>query len=136
MAGAVRIAEMLGEIRQHRLENARVDPGRRLVVEIDRRRIDGGIGRQPPERIGKDRRHAARAGSARPRRRRQRAVHARRKWAISASSEFQPRLTRIAEEAISGSTRIAASTWLGPTLPEEQAAPVLTMTPSRSSATT
>ena len=33
-------------------------------------------------------------------------------------------------------TPIAASTWLGPTLPEEQAAPALTMTPSRSSAMT
>ena len=33
-----------------------------------------------------------------------------------------------------GRDPIAASTWLGPTLPDEQAAPALTMTPSRSSA--
>ena len=38
--------------------------------------------------------------------------------------------------AISGGSPIAASTWLGPTLPDEQAAPALTMTPSRSSAMT
>ncbi len=37
---------------------------------------------------------------------------------------------------MSGGDPIAASTWLGPTLPDEQAAPALTMTPSRSSAMT
>src|SRR5258708_35981066 len=55
---------------------------------------------------------------------------------MSASDELQPRLTRIVDPARSAPTPIAASTWLGPTLPEEQAAPALTMTPSRSSAMT
>src|ERR1700724_492512 len=52
---------------------------------------------------------------------------------MSASDELQPRLTRIVDPARSEPTPIAASTWLGPTLLEEQAAPALTMTPSRSS---
>ena len=55
---------------------------------------------------------------------------------MSASVVDQPRLIRIVPAAISGGTPIAASTWLGPTLPEEQAAPALIMTPSRSSAIT
>src|SRR6516165_4071800 len=136
VAGAVRVAVMLGEIRQYRLENTRVDPGRRLVVEINRRRIDHRIRGQPRARFDNNRRHAARARSATPRRCRYRKLQARRKCAISASLELQPRLTRIVEAAISGSTCIAARTWLGPTLPDEQAAPALTITPSRSSATT
>ena len=70
VAGAVRVAEMLGEVRQHRLEDARVYRRRRLVVEIDRRRVDRRLGGKPRARIGKKRRHAARAPSARPRQRR------------------------------------------------------------------
>ena len=58
------------------------------------------------------------------------------KWSISAVVVDQPRLTRIVDCANSGPSPIAASTWLGPTLPDEQAAPALTITPSRSSAMT
>ena len=49
------------------------------------------------------------------------------------SLDAQPRLTRIAPAASAGATPIAASTWLGPTLPDEQAEPDDTATPSRSS---
>ena len=55
---------------------------------------------------------------------------------MSSSVVLQPRLTRIVDDAISTGTPIAAKTWLGPTLPDEQAAPALTITPSRSSAMT
>ena len=44
MAHAVRIAELLGEIGQHRVEHAGVDPGRGLIVEIDRQ----GVGSSRP----------------------------------------------------------------------------------------
>src|SRR6185312_1880412 len=64
---------------------------------------------------------------------------ARRAIAASAASasacvEFHPKLTRKAQRASSSGTPIAASTCDGFTLPEEQAAPELTITPSRSSA--
>ena len=61
----------------------------------------------------------------------------RRRWSISASVVLQPRLTRIVDGGELGLRPPSpSSTWLGPTLPEEQAAPALTMTPSRSSAMT
>src|SRR5690606_8161024 len=53
-----------------------------------------------------------------------------------ASSVCHPKLMRIAVFAVSGGTPIAASTWLGATLPDEQADPEDTETPSRSSAIT
>src|SRR5439155_10562905 len=118
VALAVRVAEMLGEIGQHRLEDARVERRRGLVVEIDR---------QPVRAVG----HAALRD-----RRRDSAVQASRKCAISASVVDQPRVTRIVAAAISRAMPIAARTWLGPTLPEEHAAPALTITPARSSAMT
>src|SRR5215813_6640637 len=131
----MRIAELLGEKGQHRFEHARIERGRRLIVEINRHRITQM--RFGPAAHGSDTRaHAARTLTSERRQRRYRAVHARRKWATSASVEFQPRLTRIVEQTRSGRTSIALSTWLGPTFPEEQAAPALTMTPSRSSAMT
>ena len=43
-----------------------------------------------------------------------------------------PRLTRTAPRASSGGTPMAASTWEGWTLPDEQAAPEDTAMPSRS----
>ena len=42
----------------------------------------------------------------------------------------------MAARASSGSSPIASSTWLAPTLPDEQAAPALTAMPARSSAMT
>ncbi len=60
----------------------------------------------------------------------------RRPPAPSPSCEFHPKLTRSAQRANASSTPIAASTWERATLPEEQAAPELTMMPSRSSAIT
>src|SRR5581483_10793749 len=126
VALAVRVAEMLGEIGQHRLEHARVERGRGLVVEIDRQGV--GALRRRGDRYST---HAARAST-----RLRNAVQASRKRAMSASLVLQPRLTRIVQPAISGGSPIACSTWLGPTLPEEQAAPALTITPARSSAIT
>src|SRR6185437_16113200 len=58
------------------------------------------------------------------------------KCSISAAVVVQPKLTRIVASAIAGSRPIAARTWLGPTLPDEQAAPALTITPARSNAIT
>src|SRR5918992_1604924 len=55
------------------------------------------------------------------------------RWSTSSGVLAQPRLTRIALAASSGSTPIAARTWDGPTLPDEQAEPVLTAMPARSS---
>src|SRR6185437_5581315 len=54
----------------------------------------------------------------------------------SACVEFQPKLTRRAQRAMSSLTPMAASTCEGFTLPDEQAAPELIITPSRSSAMT
>src|SRR5260370_26988971 len=54
----------------------------------------------------------------------------------SSSVESQPKLTRRAHRAKSSDTPIAASTCDGRTLPDEQAAPELTITPSRSRAIT
>ncbi len=53
---------------------------------------------------------------------------------MSAGVVVQPRLMRKAERASRGEMPIAASTWLGATLPEEQAEPVDTAMPARSSA--
>src|SRR5208282_4300990 len=58
------------------------------------------------------------------------------KRSTSASSDAQPKLSRIAPRARSGFTPIAASTCDGATLPDEQAEPELTATPARSSAIT
>ena len=52
----------------------------------------------------------------------------------SDSAEFQPKLARKAQRDNSSPTPMAASTCEGFTLPEEQAAPELSITPSRSSA--
>ena len=54
----------------------------------------------------------------------------------SFSADSHPRLSRIAHLARSAGTPIAASTWLGATLPDEQADPEDTATPARSSAIT
>src|SRR5271165_2492074 len=51
---------------------------------------------------------------------------------MSFASDAHPRLTRTAPCARLGSTPIAARTWDGVTLPEEQADPELTATPARS----
>src|SRR5947209_16331428 len=51
---------------------------------------------------------------------------------ISSGSVDQPRLRRTAPWATAGSNPIAESTWDGWTLPEEQAEPDDTATPSRS----
>src|SRR3954451_382393 len=137
VALAVRIAELFGEVRQHCVEHARVERRRRLVVEIDRPAVcapgcgsgqGGGV-----DHVVHAATHAA-ARSARPVARRASAIQASRKWSISESVVVQPRLIRIVEPAMRGGRPIALSTWLGPTLPDEQAAPALTITPSRSSA--
>src|SRR6201993_1724167 len=63
-------------------------------------------------------------------------LQAARNFSTSASVEFQPRLTRTAPRRIGPDTPIAASTCEGCTLPEEQADPDETATPSRSKAIT
>src|SRR5262249_42912550 len=130
MTLAVRVTELLREVREHGFEDARIERGRGLVVEVNGRRV------RPLRKGCGGRTHAALTELPRVFIRRYIAVHACRKWSISLSAVLQPRLTRIVEPAISGGAPIACSTWLGPTLPEEQAAPALTMTPSRSSAMT
>ena len=55
---------------------------------------------------------------------------------MSDSEVVGPRLTRTAPRASDAETPIAASTWEGVTLPEEQAAPEETAIPSRSKAMT
>src|SRR5688500_14950230 len=59
-----------------------------------------------------------------------------RNVSISASVVECPRLSRIAPRVSSASIPMAASTWEGVTLPDEQAAPEETATPSRSRAIT
>ena len=59
-----------------------------------------------------------------------------RKQSTSDSVVVGPRLTRIAPRASAGATPMAASTCEGATLPDEQAAPEDTATPSRSKAIT
>ncbi len=61
---------------------------------------------------------------------------AARATATSASLESQPKLTRSAQAASASLTPIARRTCDGFTLPDEQAEPELTITPSRSSAIT
>src|SRR5438874_5823434 len=63
-------------------------------------------------------------------------VQALRNFSTSASVVVQPRLTRTAPRRCVGETPIAARTCDGCTLPEEQAAPEDTATPSRSKAIT
>src|SRR6266702_1038487 len=63
-------------------------------------------------------------------------VQALRNFSTSASVVLQPRLTRTAPRSSGAETPIAARTWDGCTLPEEQAAPEDTATPSRSKAIT
>src|SRR3569623_2850796 len=58
------------------------------------------------------------------------------KASISDSVLVSPRLTRKAVPACAGSKPIAVTTWLGRTLPEEQADPALTAMPARSNAIT
>src|SRR5262249_49932597 len=114
MARAMRIAELLGEIGQHRFEHARIERCRRLIVEINRHRMTEM--RLSPAVRGRDTRaHAARTLTSEPRQRRYSAVHAPGKWLTSASVEFQPRLTRIVEPTSPELTPMALSTWLGPT---------------------
>lgn len=55
---------------------------------------------------------------------------------MSRSVVAQPRLTRTAAWVSAGETPMAASTWEGWTLPDEQAAPDETAIPSRSKAIT
>src|SRR5689334_3911107 len=54
------------------------------------------------------------------------------KASISALVVLQPTLTRMAHSLSSAGTPIALSTWLGPTLPDEQADPDDTETPFKS----
>jgi hypothetical protein len=61
--------------------------------------------------------------------------HSERKRSISASLVAGPKLTRMAEAAMSGATTIAVSTRLGFMLPDEQALPAETEMPARSSCT-
>src|SRR5262245_6058422 len=63
-------------------------------------------------------------------------IQAWTKRSTSGSVVVGPRLTRTAARASCGGAPIAASTWDGWTLPEEQAAPEDTATPSRSKAMT
>src|SRR5206468_3494094 len=128
MLRRMRVAEALGEIGQHRIDDPPVGRGRRLVVEIDR------LGRRvaPLQLHG----HAAGWRRASGRARSAMASQAARKRSMSAAAVAQPRLTRIAEPATSGVAPIARSTCEGLSLPEEQAAPALTATPARSSAIT
>src|SRR5262249_60254888 len=63
-------------------------------------------------------------------------IQASMKRSISDSVVLGPRLTRTAARASCGGTPMAESTWEGCTLPEEQAAPEETATPSRSNAMT
>src|SRR3984893_1503641 len=90
MARAVRIAELLGEIGQHRVEYAGVEPVGGLMVEIDRQAVGRSRFPDREQRCG-GRGHAARALGARPRQRRKSAGQASRKWAISASDAGPPR---------------------------------------------
>ena len=104
MALAVRVAELLCEIGQHRLEHARIQRRGGLIVEIDRRRV------WPLRQRGARKAHAALAAAACGFTRRYIAVHASRKCSISASVVLQPKLTRIVEPAISGAAPIACKT--------------------------
>ena len=135
----MRVAELLGEVRQHRVEHARVERRRRLVVEIDRpavrcrapmvrgaRLVDVTAFMLMPRSCRRATRPARRASRATAR-------SMRRNCSILVVVP-SPRLTRIALPAMPAGTPIAASTWDGPTLPDEQAAPALTATPARSSA--
>jgi DDE family transposase len=63
-------------------------------------------------------------------------LQALRNISTSTSVVAQPRLTRTAPRRREGETLIAARTWEGCTLPDEQAAPEETATPSRSKAIT
>src|SRR5262247_2450493 len=63
-------------------------------------------------------------------------IQAARNLSTSDSVVLRPRLTRTAPRANSGATPMAASTCDGATLPDEQAAPDDTATPSRSKAIT
>ena len=58
--------------------------------------------------------------------------HAERKRSASSFVEFQPKLTRMAPSASAGGTPMASRTCERRTLPEEQAEPDETATPSRS----
>jgi hypothetical protein len=42
VAAAGRVPELLGEVRQHRLDHPRVGPGGRVVVQVDRQ-LDGHV---------------------------------------------------------------------------------------------
>src|ERR1700683_1164284 len=61
-------------------------------------------------------------------------LQAPRKRSTSAFVVIQPRLTRTAPRSSVGETPMAARTWEGWTLPDEQAAPDDTAIPSRSKA--
>src|SRR3546814_88428 len=97
MVAGVRIAEPFGEPGQHGVEYARIDGGRRLVIEIDRRWPIAGS-RSASTHAASCSRYAARV-LARPYRSRQ----AARKCPISASLLSGPRLTRMALPATASS---------------------------------
>src|ERR1700728_893790 len=63
-------------------------------------------------------------------------LQAFRNLSMSVSVVLQPRLTRTAPRSSAGETPMAARTWEGWTLPDEQAAPEDTAIPSRSKAIT
>src|SRR6185369_11720949 len=124
--GRMRIAELLGEVGQHRCNDAWIGRRRRLVVEIDRPVIGAAIAGGGAH-AALARRRSVRATSA---------PQASMSCAMSPSFVSRPRLMRMAVPARAGGAPIAARTWLSRTLPDEQAAPALTMTPARSSAIT
>src|SRR5690606_587195 len=108
---AVWIAELFGEERQHELEDPGVGRRRCLVVEVDR-----------PIRPVVERAHAGTASilaawTA------SRAASAARQRSRSARRLDQPKDRRSAQRASLSGTPMAASTWDGATLPDEQAAP-------------
>src|ERR1700723_3536510 len=59
-------------------------------------------------------------------------LQALRNLSMSVSVVLQPKLTRTAPRSSAGETPMAARTWEGWTLPDEQAAPEDTAIPSRS----
>src|SRR5690606_8818100 len=130
------VGEFHGEVRQHEVEHPGIDRGGRLIVEIDRAvRTIGGARRLAAHLIVSRRVDRRRHAAARPWRR-ARPHQAARKPSTSDSVLSQPRLTRMAQPAASAATPMAPSTWDARTLPEEQAEPLLTATPARSSAIT
>src|SRR5262249_36508611 len=137
----MRVAELLDEVRHHRIEHARVHRRGRLIVEINRlaRLVAAGPGLDGCRCVVHSRCLFHAAGATESTRgapsRAHKAVHASTKRSKSSAVLRQPALTRMALPA-SGAAPIAARTCDALTLPDEQAEPALTATPARSSAIT